>query len=380
MWPVSAAFQSAIQSSHRVAVAATLGPWSGTQADVTPYLLRGTVSVDRTRAQRRTCSVEFADRGDGVTVPGSGSHPFSPTAGQYLRLYRGIEYLSGVVETAPLGVFRVVQSQPVESGDGIRVNVEGVDLSWSIGRAAWTAPWAIAAGTTAEAAIAAIVNERSSVAVSMSLQTTGYQLPALIYGLGGEDASDPWTACQSIATDAGYDLFFNQAGTLVMQSTPTPASPAVLTYSADAVRVMLTAERTWDGNATYNGVIVQAENPDLTAPLSGAAYDLDPGSATYWYGAFGRFPEIISSDRIQTQPQADAAAQERLNRRLGRGVTLAWTQIVNPALDAGDVIRVVRPGLRLDDKFVVDSLEVPLTAAEGMSAAGRATSSVLGDV
>lgn len=378
MWEMGAAFQAAVASSHRVAVTATIGPWVGDQTDVTPWVVGGSVQVDRTRAVRRSCTLEVSDP-TGDVVPGAATDMFAPTAGQFLRLGRGVQYPDGSTEIAPLGVFRVSKATPKEGADGVTMTVEGSDLAWPITRATWVKPWAIAAGTTAEAAIAGIVGDRLTVDVTMNLQATGYQLPALIYGLGGEDSSDPWTACQSIATDAGYDLYFDQAGELTMQPTPSPASGAVATYSEDALKVVLSAERGWDGDTMYNGVIIQAENPSLAVPLRAEAWDLNPGSPTYRYGALGEMAEVVSSDRIQTQNQADAAAYERLKRRQGQGVSLSWEQVVNPALDAGDVVRVVRPGLRLDDKFVIDSLEVPMLAAEAMSATGRTTSSLVSE-
>jgi hypothetical protein len=378
MWPSSAAFKAAVASSHSIATQVLVGPWQGAQTDISEYVLDGQVSVDRTRAQRRTCSLTIGDVSGGL-VPRFASDVLAPTAAQYLRPYRGVTYPDGSQELMPLGVFRVTSTTPSEDENGVQITVEGADLSWVIARAQWVNPWAIAGGTTAEDAIAEIVGDRAPVAVSMSLQPTGFQLPTLVYGLGQDEASDPWTACQSIASDAGYDVWFRQDGVLVMGPTPSPADSADLTYSAEDLQVVLKASREWSGEDTYNGVIIQAESPDLVAPLRAEAWDMAPSSPTYRYGPLGEIPEVIQSDRIQTQAQADAAAAERLKRRMGRGVKLSWDQVVNPALDVGDIVQVVRPGLKTDNRFVIDSLEIPLRAEEAMSATGRTTSSVMGD-
>ena len=80
---------------------------------------------------------------------------------------------------------------------------------------------------------------------------------------------------------------------------------------------------------------------------------------------------MYSSPLIRDEVQADAAASERLRRNLGTGGKLSWGQIVNPAHDASDVVRVTRPLLNVDDVFVIDSITLPLTASESASAIGR---------
>lgn len=376
MWPVSDQFLEQVSSSHRIATKVTVGPWDGPQTDISVYVLDGEVSVDRTRGQRRTCQLSI---GGEALVPDSASALLAPTAAQYLRPYRGVRFADGSTELVPLGVFRVTSATPTEDENGVQMEVEGADMSWVISRAQWVNAWAIVSGTKAEDAISDIVADRSPETISTMLQPTGYQLPTLVYGLGQDESSDPWTAVQSIASDAGFDVWFRQDGVLVMEGTPSPSSDPTFTYAADALQVVLSASREWSGDDTYNGVIIQAEAPELATPLRGEAWDMSPSSPTYRYGPLGEIPEVIQSDRIQTQAQADAAAAERLKRRLGRGVKLSWDQVVNPALDAGDIVRVVRPALATDRQFVIDTLTIPLRAEEPMKATGRTTTSVLDD-
>ena len=106
MWPSTVAFRAAVASSHSIATQVLVGPWSGALTDISAYVLDGEVSVDRTRAQRRTCSLTIGDVSGGL-IPRFASDTLAPTAAQYLRPYRGVTFPDGSTELMPLGVFRI---------------------------------------------------------------------------------------------------------------------------------------------------------------------------------------------------------------------------------------------------------------------------------
>ena len=80
---------------------------------------------------------------------------------------------------------------------------------------------------------------------------------------------------------------------------------------------------------------------------------------------------FYSSSLIRTSEQAATVAASQLRQQLGRAETISWGQIVNPAHDVLDVVRLVRPSQDLDAVLLLDRLEVPLDPGGSMSAGAR---------
>ena len=124
---------------------------------------------------------------------------------------------------------------------------------------------------------------------------------------------------------------------------------------------------------TYNGVIVTGEGSGVgDAPPRGEAWDLNPASPTYVAGPFGSVPTFYSSPLITTTDQAAAVAASMLAQTLGKVEQLSWEQVTHPGLAPLDVVAVELPD-GTTQTFILDSLTVPLSATDVMSATARST-------
>lgn len=374
MWPVSARFLQTIAKSHTIATKVTIGEYGQPSFDITSLVSGGSVTIDQRRAIKRTASLTITSPGGGL-IPTAPDDLLHPSSASILRIHRGLAYSDGTTELVPLGAFRVTKTGVSDSDDGgIAMTVEASDYSWVVQRAVFANPFAVLAGTTVTEAIEAVLNDRVPM-YDHALPDVDFALPTLVWGLGAEDSSDPWTVCQRLADDAGYDLAYDAAGVARMRPSPIPGvTQPQVRFGPDHAHVMLSASRDLDGESLYNGVIVEVQNSTIETPIRVSRWDVTPGSPTNIFGPFGRIPEVYSSSRILTEAMAVAAAEERLLRHLGVGAALSWTQVVNPALDAGDVIAIERPQLGVADSFVLDSYTVPLTAAEPATAEARTVS------
>lgn len=369
MYSVSDAFLAAVRTSHQIVAKVEVWGTSGLEDTITGYVDEGSVSVDARRGTRRTCQLTIGDF-DGTLTPETANDLLNPLSSRELRLYRGVDF-GTTQEYVPLGVFRITKTTPSEGEGGIKIAVDGSDRSWRVKRAQFSGPYTVLADTAVEDAIADLLLDRYPT-VETSFPATGAVTPRLALGVGGTNATDPWTAAQKMATDAGYDLYFNNEGVAVMvQTSDLYTATPVVTYGPGEAEVILSSTREWDAETTYNGVIATGEGSGLTAAVRAEVWDDDPTSPTYRYGPFGEIPEMYSSSLIKTAVQAEAAASERLRRNLGTGGKLSWTQVVNPAHDGSDVVAVTRPAINVNDIFVIDSLTIPLKAGSAGQAAGR---------
>ena len=367
MWPVSERFRAAVRQSHTVVVSAAAYFDDSLVADLFPT--GGRVSIDSRRAVRRTLSLDLVDA-DGSLVPGPGGTTgvLSPF-GTEVKVFRGVRYTDGTEETVPLGVFVITGVDVSEDSGGRVIKVAGSDRSIRIQRARFTDPYQIASGTAVETAIADLLRSRWA-DVQVDFPATGATVGARVLGAGAD--SDPWRAAVDIAGAAGFDLAFDADGVVRMRAIPDPtATDADETYTDGADAVLLDVARGFDTSTSYNGIIASSEASDVDSPVRAEAWDDDPDSPTYRYGAFGQVPKFYVSSFIRSADQAATAAAAQLQRELGRAEAVEWSQIVNPAHDVLDVVRLSRPALALDAMLLVDRLDVPLDARGQMKAVAR---------
>jgi hypothetical protein len=366
-YPVSAAFLAAVRQSHRVATRLDVCLVDSTVL-ATVLASDGDVTINATRAVRRDCSFEIPDT-DGTLTPVAQGSLLSSLSGNELRPYRGVTFADGTSELVPLGVFPIREVTPRSAAGGPTLTVGGLDRSSTITRNRWIAPYSITAGTALEVALDAIITDRAPL-FSTNFPATGFTVPATTFGMDTEN--DPWADAQSLATAAGLDLFFDALGVAQLQQPldPTTASP-VISYADDSIAVIDSATKAWDATKGYNGCIAIGES-STSPPVTAVVWDDDPSSPTYYLGQYGAYPEFLVSPFITTADQALTAATAQRARRRGVAQNVAWTQLVNPALDAGDAVAFTNDQLKVSGlTVVIDSLTIPWRADATASATTR---------
>lgn len=367
MWPVTDTFRTAVRNSHTVVTRAEV--WIGDELAAVVYPTSGSVSIDSRRAVRRTCNAAFRDE-DGSLIPGPGGTTGLITAfGTELRLYRGVRHATGNDELVPLGVFVVTKVTQTDAADGQEIRVEGSDRSIRISRNRLRDPYSIADGTAVETVIGDLLRDRWA-DVPISFPVTGATVGQRVLAAGAD--SDAWSSAVDIAEANGYDLAFDADGICRMRLIPDPAvDDAEETYADGGEAVVLELSRSFDTSTTYNGVIASSEASSVDSPVRAEAWDEDPNSPTYRYGPFGEVPKFYVSSFLSSTEQATQVATSQLQRELGRTESVEWSQVINPAHDVLDVIRITRPASNLDAVLLIDRLDVPLDAGSTMRAVAR---------
>lgn len=358
---------------------------------------------------REVVSVETSTTYDPLVPGDSATDPLSPY-GNEIRVWRGVEVttttaasygtLSGsystyaglgsafgtyggialppVVSTdseeIPLGVFLITEVDMRDDGAEVRVSVQGEDRALRISRNRWTAPYVIADGTNVVTAVTNLLEDRwddVTLIASESSETIGRAV------LGQETGNDPWADARKIADAAGLDLFFDGEGNARLEPVPSvDDATADATYREGDDAVVLSVSRRLDAKTTYNGVVVTGEGTSADTPVRAEAWDEDPTSPTYRYGAFGQVPFFYSSPLITTENQAAAAASARLRKVTGLTEGIEWSMICDPSLEPGDVVDLVNAATRTAKVMILDAISIPLDVASSMSAVGRTVKAV----
>ena len=330
MYPVSDRFLDRIVESHSPVVTVELFLTDGRVIDL--EITGGSVSVDRSQAIRRTCTVTIADP---TLIPRSPADQLA-TYGARLRISRGVDYGDGSQELVPLGLFRL-DSVDGDISDG-PVTLQGKDLSAAITDDKFTAPWT-ATGNVTDAVTALIQRSLPDASVISSIGTV--TIGRRIY----DTEADPWAACQEIAATAGAEVYATVDGSFTIAPLPDIAVAApVWEIAAGEGGAYIQASRGMSSDAVFNGVLARGENTsDNVPPVSALVVDDDPSSPTYWGGPYGRRPFFYTSATLTTTAACQNAATLKLAELRAPNATGDLSSLPNPALEAGDILRVVHP-------------------------------------
>lgn len=330
----------------------------------------GSVSADSRRAIMRTAEIEFAP--DALRTH-SEVYDLLCTPGLELAPQRGFLTPAGDILLAPLGRFIVDEVSLTHADSGTTVTVECSDVSARIQRARWTETFTVEADTALITALTDLISDRwPGARMAFDAGAVPETVSAAAVFDIGED-SDPWNDGVELASALGYTLYADPLGTFRLLRPPDPSTAQpVFAFARGATAIITQETRKAPLETAYNGVIAIGEGSSLACPIRGEAWDEDPASPTYRLGPFGEHPKFYSSSLLTDSDQAETAAVSQLAKVLGRVEQLSWEQAANAALEPLDAVSIEQAdGTR--PIYVIDQLEVPLSATEAMTATARET-------
>ncbi|MEU1663546.1 DUF5047 domain-containing protein [Streptomyces sparsogenes] len=346
MYPVSSRFLAALTESHQIATEVVLFRADG-RVETLPHT-GGSVTVDRGQATRRTCSVTVADT---ALIPLTASDKLS-VYGSQLRISRGVHYADGSREMVPVGLFRIDQvSGDVDEGP---VTISGKSLEAVVADDKFTTPTKVSG--TAVGAVTSLI-QASLPAATVVNRATDAAIGPRTYDIEG----DRWAAIAECAAAIGAEVYTDADGVFVISELPDLlAVPPVWTVSAGEGGAYISANRGMSLDGVYNGVLAKGENTEADAPpVSALVVDDDPTSPTYWSGPFGHRPAFYSSATLTSINACTSAATLKLRAAKAPNASADITSLPNPALEPGDVIRVLYPD-GTKELHQIQSFTVPL--------------------
>lgn len=346
MYPVSPRFLAALTESHQIATEVKLFRADG-RVETLPHT-GGSVTVDRGQATRRTCSVTLADTS---LIPLTASAKLS-VYGAQLRISRGVRYPDGSTEMVPLGLFRIDGvSGDVDEGP---VTISGKSLEAMVADDKFTE--AIKVSGTAVGAVTSLI-QASLPAATVVNRATDNTIGPRTYDVEG----DRWAAVAECAAAIGAEVYADADGVFIVSELPDLLTVTpVWTISAGEGGAYISASRGMSLDGVYNGCLAKGENTEADAPpVSALVVDDDPTSPTYWSGPFGHRPDFYSSATLTSVNACTSAATLRLRASRAPNASADITSLPNPALEPGDVIRVVYPN-GTKELHQVQSFAVPL--------------------
>lgn len=322
----------------------------------------GTVRVDRGSETRRSLSLTIAD---------PSRYPVDPTDqlavyGQQLYVECGLTYLDGSVERVPVGTFVITGvSGNIHTGP-LTVTAAGLEILLR------REPWATAISTGGSGSVASFlrfhIQDTIPGASFVDSSTNGWwTIPSKTWDAN----SDKWAALTEAAASVGAELYCDAYGTFRLVDVPDPddvSIPPVWEVSAGENGVMVSATMSLSADGVYNRVVVSGENAeDRSAPVSAEAMIVDTNDPLYYGGPFGKVSKPFSSSLITNTPQAQGVANAMIRKAKAPNRTVSLESVPNPALEAGDRIRVVYGDVHDPEIHIVNSFDIPLSVSGGFS-------------
>lgn len=353
---VLAEAERALRRSHqrvtRVSVLDELfNPLSGyvfTGAD--GYAVSGSVNMDLSRSIRRTVSLQLANP-DGIWTPAGEDSAFYWN--KHIKVERGV-VAGGVEYLAPLGVF-LIDSPSVDRRHNLVIT--GSDRMDRATRSEFTSPTMYSSGAGVGATIREILEDSGVGATLWTVDDGGATLGAdRHYEIGDSRLQ----AALSLATSFALEVYADANGYMVIRPARDPDEvPSSWTFREGPDATHLGVSKRWSRDRFYNHVLVTGENADQE-PVRGEAEVTDPSNPLRTDGPMGDRLYKYTSGMITTQAQAIEVAYALLWEKALIEEEIALEHVANPLLEAGDAVTIIDDVTRTDDKYMVQSLTIPL--------------------
>ncbi|MFD7646353.1 DUF5047 domain-containing protein [Streptomyces albidoflavus] len=350
MYPVSETFLRALTLPHQI-VTRVDAYYGGALYRADIPIEAGSVTVDRGSKVRRTLSLTVADPS---LLPWDALDPLA-VYGQELVVSRGIRFTHGD-EMVPLGTFRIDEPEgDVHAGP---VTVTGKTAEAAVADAIFMLPTTTRGYNNMFEAISYLIHQVIPSAAILNATGRNPTCPVATWDAG----ADRWDAVVQIATAMGAEVYVDPIGRFVIANRPDPlATPFAWDIAEGEGGTLVSASRRMSRDNVYNAVVVSGENTASTsAPVSAIAYDNDPTSPTRWGGPYGRVPKSYQSSLLLSQGDCQTAANYMIADLTAPNIQTSISSIPNPALEAGDVIRVSYAGRK--ELHIAQSFSIPLTA------------------
>ena len=367
-------------TSFRVACAvAVLNPNGTVKGYLTQIMAGGTVTLDATAENLRTCQFSCLDP-DGTLTPLNDGTGTLQVDGVEIKIYIGY-VVDGNVTMYPQGIFKLGEVDVVAgSGDtapGPVLNITATDRSIRISANLFADAFAIAAGSGIEQSIRDILEVQAPWCTHISVEGTAHVIAAQAYQPG----DDPWQAIQEIAASAGMLAFFDTEGILRVIDDPSkhPKKPAAV-FIDGASNTVTSVTRVESNSPGYNGVIVTGQSLSASAAvISGSAFDSNPKSRTYFLGDYGKVPAPpVQVSTATTNAQCDAMAKALLPQVLGLTRQVAVDTVPCFWLDAYDLFYAADYATQTKETLILEQATVPMDSSQLESLTGVPLGSPIG--
>lgn len=241
--------------------------------------------------------------------------------------------VAGADQMTALGEFRVETITRSEQGE---LSMKGSGLEAYVVDARFITPRTPPFGVSTTGQIADLIREALPDARVVTRNTYNKRVQAT-----APWEKERWDAIDALAQSINAEVFMDYTGQFVIADVPFVTGVPLVIFDEGTAGMLVTRSETEDRAKVYNAVSVSGSSSDPDVPpVWGWAYNNDPTSDTYYYGAFGQVPRFYTSQFFTSDQQCQDYANQLLAQSLAENKTIKFTAFPFPYLEVGDVIGV----------------------------------------
>lgn len=354
MWPLTSEAQRALVQSHSMTLRATAyGPYGTRVIPVTG----GSVTSDAGSQTRRTATIDTS-----LALWSIDPRSVIGVYGTEVQVDYGI-VIPGRVEPEWVPMIRglitaVPRRRPIGSGT---ITLTLVDRSARVAEDKLAAPQQTVSGATVVTEIRRLIQASLGTGVAV-VDRTGSAQVAPVMEIEQERWSD---GVEKLADAIGAEVYADPTGSFVIRRQPALTDTPMWVVASGPGGILVERDDNLSRDEVFSGVVARGERTDGTTAVQATVWDTDPASPTYHLGPFGSKLKLYTSPLLTTVAQCQTAAEALLARSRGGDAAVTLSAIVNPALEAGDVIVVRDDGVTR--AHIVDKVVTPLSPSGAQS-------------
>lgn len=335
---------------------------AGRRAAADLPLVSGSVSGDASNFVRRSASLSFVED---TSKAGAVLSELLARPGCEVRVWRGA-YLGDRPDFLP--IHWGVAENPKWDSRTRSVTLTSPDLAMRVSLDRFPRPRRSTRGMTVPQQITALVRETLPRTVVLDESGSSVAVPNVVW------ERDRNATITELAASIGCETFLRPDGVWVIRPVSSLVGVAAHRVRHGANLVSAGVETDWSG--VRNHIVVESERSDGAA-LWGESADLDPNSPTYVFGPLGRRTGFYSSSLFTTSAQCRRTAESFRYRMQGAQVSVDYTGLVHPGVEAGDRHDVLLEGAT--HRLIVDSFSYDIFGGT-MTGSGRSARTVPSEV
>lgn len=284
------------------------------------------VSMDGSKAERWACELTVEDP---AWMPRRVSDPLDPRSAVRVRPQWGV-LVDGVVAWITCGTYWL-DDPSIDDAAGVSLRISGHDAVAQARRGGYGGRVVSVGGMTVTAALRGLLDALSVTAYRVA--ESAVTLPAN-YQLGD---GDPWDDVSDIAALAGFDVWADRDGVVVIAPPPAPDTVAA-SWQEGADTPVVSLSRGITTSSIRNRVVCTSTSPEVIPPVTAVVQDDDPSSPTWVGGPFGVRETRIRSDKVADAAGATNMARATFGRWIRGSEDLQVRIPARPDLEVGDLI------------------------------------------
>lgn len=333
-------------------------------------LSTGTITVDRTRDERRMCDFTFQNKDNALRLEPNSGFWYD----KVIKSFWGLKYFDAAgnpkIWETQIGEFMIDKIS--ESRFPKMVKVTGRDYVKKCLLSKLKFSVQFSSNTPIEDMIRALAANAGVTKFALPYTGQGYTRDVVF-----TQFTDRWKIIKELADSIGYEVFFRGDGYLTMQPYPDPVmSPVAWIFRPGMLDGSLVDfERSSNDSRVKNHVIVKGatltDGLGFNTTVYSEAINNDPSSPTR-VDRIGDRVLPIESDFITIQAQADLLAQQQLRIAALEEYDISFASVVLPWIDVSTIVDIVSDDVAITtpQRFLLSNLTLSMELGP-MSGIGR---------